>query len=242
VETVVTREVIEPVPGGSRALPVVVVRPQGEGPWPGVVMLHELWGLDEVLIRQAEHLAARGYVVAAPDLFSDGPRIRCLVSMFKALRAGTGRPFADVRACQQLLHADHSCTGSLGVIGFCMGGSFALLLSSRGFAAASVNYGILPQDLEAVLETACPVVASYGGRDKALKGSSTRLRAGLEAAGVAHDVREYPSAGHSFLNDEENGPKLLRPLMRVSGVGPEPAAAADAWERIEAFFGAHLSS
>jgi len=53
-------------------------------------------------------------------------------------------------------------------------------------------------------------------------------------------VQEYPSASHSFLNDAENGPRLLRPLIRITGMGPEPAAAADAWQRIEAFFATHL--
>ena len=51
-------------------------------------------------------------------------------------------------------------------------------------------------------------------------------------------MKVYPGAGHSFLNDAPNGPALLRPLVRIAGVGPEPTAAADAWGRIEAFFAA----
>ncbi len=66
------------------------------------------------------------------------------------------------------------------------------------------------------------------------------LEAALTTAGVEHDVRTYPAAGHSFLNDAENGPKLLRPLLRVAHVGPEPESAKDAWARIEAFFDQHL--
>ena len=52
----------------------------------------------------------------------------------------------------------------------------------------------------------------------------------------------YPTAGHSFLNDAPNGPRVLRPLMRVAHIGPDPVASEDAWLRIEAFFGEHLAS
>jgi carboxymethylenebutenolidase len=60
------------------------------------------------------------------------------------------------------------------------------------------------------------------------------------AHGIDHDVREYPDAGHAFLNDSESGPRPLRPVLRAAGMGPEPASAADAWGRIDAFLDAHL--
>jgi carboxymethylenebutenolidase len=66
------------------------------------------------------------------------------------------------------------------------------------------------------------------------------LTAALRTHGVPHDVKIYPSAGHCFLNDTVNGPRLLRPLARFTSVGPEPVAAADAWHRIEAFFASTL--
>lgn len=205
-------------------------------------MVHEAWGIDDVLLRQAERLASGGYLVVAPDLFSDGPRVRCMVTTFRAFRAGVGKPFADLQACQDLLHADIDCTGGLGVIGFCMGGGFALLMANRGFDVSAVNYGMLPDDLDEALDGACPIVASYGGRDKTLVGAADRLRDALARAGVPGDVKEYPTAGHAFLNDEQNGPRLLRPLLKINGAGPDPEAAADAWQRIEAFFAEHLTA
>ena len=85
-------------------------------------------------------------------------------------------------------------------------------------------------------------MASYGKSDLMMAGMAGKLEKALTSAGVTHDVKVYPDAGHSFLNDEPNGPKALRPLLRIAHVGPQPEAAADAWERIESFFAAHLAS
>ena len=221
---------------GRRTL---LARPSGDGPWPGVVMLHEAWGIDDVLRRQAERLAAVGYLVMAPDLLGDGPWLRCVVRVVRALGAGQGRPFEVVAKVRHRLAGSADCTGRVGVIGFCLGGGFALLLGNRGFEAAWVNYGAVPDDVDIAVAGSCPVVASYGERDPMAK-QVPRLRAALERHGVTHDVKTYPTAGHCFLNDAPNGPRLFRPLARVAHVGPDPVAAADAWQRIEAFFATHL--
>jgi carboxymethylenebutenolidase len=73
-----------------------------------------------------------------------------------------------------------------------------------------------------------------------LRGAAAKLEEARTKAGIVHDVKEYPTAGHAFLNDAEAGPRVLRPLLRVAGVGPQPDAAPDAWRRIEEFFTAHL--
>jgi carboxymethylenebutenolidase len=227
-------------PGASPGLHGVLAVPDGEGPWPAVVVVHEAFGVTDVMRRQAERLAEAGFLALMPDLFSAGGARRCLVSTFRALAAGEGRAFVDVESARRLLLGRADCTGRVGVIGFCMGGGFALAAASRGFDASSVNYGMLPEDLDGVLDGACPIVASYGGRDRQLAGSAARLEAALTAHGIAHDVREHPDAGHSFLNDAETGPRILRPVLRAAGMGPEPASAADAWRRIDAFLDAHL--
>ena len=58
---------------------------------------------------------------------------------------------------------------------------------------------------------------------------------------MTHDVKEYPDASHAFLNDAQAGPRALRPLLRVAGIGPEPDSAKDAWNRIEKFFATYLA-
>ena len=226
--------------GGSQRLAGRLVRPVGEGPWPGVVMLHEAFGIDEVMNRQVERMARAGYLALMPDLYSDGGIRRCLVSTLRAVGSGRGRAYADIEAARQWLLDQPDCTGRVGVLGFCMGGGFALMTVGSGFDAASSNYGMLPKDLDRALADSCPVVLSYGGRDLGLRGATAKLESALERAGVVHDSREYPGAGHSFLNDAEVGPRVLRPLMKVAGVGPDPQAAADAWRRIDAFFAEHL--
>ena len=192
----------------------VVAQPVDDGPWPGVVMLHEIFSLDAVLRRQAARLAAAGYVVHAPDLLGDGFRPACIVALVRALNAQQGRPFELIDTVRQRLAADPDCTGKVGVIGFCMGGGFALLTAGRGFDAASVNYGPIPADVDDVLRDSCPMVASYGERDR-LVAQVPRLEAALVASNVPYDLKTYPTAGHSFLNDEPNGPADL------------PAAGAD---------------
>lgn len=228
------------IPGASERLAGVLARPAGSGPWPGVVMVHEAFGINPVLRRQAERLAAAGYLVLAPDLFSEGGARRCLGATFRSLVTGRGRAFADIESARSALVKRADCTGRVGVIGFCMGGGFALLLSTHGYDAVSVNYGRLPGDLDS-LAGACPVIASYGGRDLSLRGAAVKLDDALGRLGVTRDVKEYPDAGHAFLNDEQTGPAALRPLLhRVLGAGPDPEASADAWRRIEEFFSEHL--
>ncbi|MGW5471732.1 dienelactone hydrolase family protein [Streptomyces chartreusis] len=229
--------------GGSRRLTGHLTRPAGPGPWPGVVVVHEALGVNDVMHRQAARLASAGYLVLMPDLFTDGGAVRCLVPTFRAALSGHGRAFRDIEAARTRLAQDPDCTGRIGIIGFCMGGSFALLALSDGeFDAASVNYGRPPKDLDKALDGACPVVASYGARDRTLPGVAPRLEAALDRLGVVHDVKEYPEAGHSFLNDAEVGPRALRPLMRVAGIRPHPESAVDAWRRIDDFFAAHLTA
>jgi carboxymethylenebutenolidase len=227
--------------GGSRALRGYLAVPDGTGPWPGVVAIHEAFGLNAVVRRQADRLAAAGYLTLAPDLYSDGGAARCVLSTLRAMLTGQGRAVADVDAARDQLRSHDHCTGRVGIIGFCMGGGFALVTANRGFDVASANYGPLPLHLEQALRGACPVVASYGGKDRMLPGATRKLTRALTSNGVEHDVKEYPDAGHSFLNDIEIGPRPVLPLLRIGGVRPVPEAASDAWQRIEAFFGEHLN-
>jgi carboxymethylenebutenolidase len=232
---------LTPSPHGSPRLSGYLARPAGEGPWPGVLLIHEVWGLNEEMRKHARRLAAAGFLTLAIDLYSAGGARRCLVSTMRAMLSGRGRAFADLEVGRAWLASSPDCTGRVGAIGFCMGGGFALM-TVHSMAAASVNYGFLPKDLDTTLESACPVVASYGAKDRPLRGAAAKLETALTKAGVVHDVKEYPQAGHGFLNEGESGPRWLQPLLRATHSGPEPTAAADGWRRIESFFTEHLAT
>jgi carboxymethylenebutenolidase len=218
----------------------VLAVPDGEGPWPAVVMVHEVFGIDAAMRAQIERLGSAGYVVLMPDLFSRGGARKCLNATFKALTNGEGQAFDDVEAAKKLLLARPDTTSKIGVIGFCMGGGFALLLANRGYNASSVNYGMLPKDLDSVLSGACPIIASYGAKDGQLKGAIKKLETVLDAKQIPHDLKEYPYAGHAFMNPHQAGGPVFGTLLRITGAKPNPEAAKDAWARIEKFFGEHL--
>jgi carboxymethylenebutenolidase len=228
---------------GTPGLRGWLVTPRGDGPFPAVVVVHEALGVDDVMKRQAVRLAEAGFVALLPDLFTAGGPRRCLVSTMRALRSGHGRVYADIEAARGLVVELPESNGKVGVIGFCMGGGFALMTATRGFDAASANYGVLPKDPVHTLAGACPVIGSYGGDDRMLGRKVPRtLETALSEAHVPHRVDVYPGAGHSFLNDGPIGPGWSQPVQRVLNIGPRPEAATEAWARIEAFLHEHLDT
>ncbi len=201
------------------------------------MVLHEAFGLNDDIRRICDRLASSGYVAIAPELFDRG--LRCMVQATRDLSRGEG-PLVDRAEEVAGWLGDRPGVESVGVVGFCMGGGFAFLLGVRGAVqAAAPNYGQPPKDLER-LAAACPIVASYGGKDRLFARYAGRVTGALERAGVDHDVKLYPEAGHSFMNDAD-GHRLVKIIGRpLLGVRYRPEEADDAWARILAFFDRHL--
>jgi carboxymethylenebutenolidase len=216
-----------------------LAEPTDSRPHPGVIVLHDVGGMSKDHRNQADWLAEAGFLALAVDLYYMGGMLRCLRAVARDLIARSGPAFEDVEACRSWLSSRGDCTGKVGVIGFCMGGGFALLLvSGHGFSAASINYGgKLPPDVDSFLQAACPVVGSYGGTSRWEKGVAEELERVLNRALIPHDVKEYPEAGHSFMNNKE---QFWFKLLRYAGIAYNEPAAMDARRRIAAFFHTHL--
>jgi carboxymethylenebutenolidase len=221
-------------------LPGYLAVPQGQGPWPGVVVIQDALGLTRDIRRITDRFAAAGYLALAPALYRRGFKPGCVVSTFRSLSNRSGPAVDDLIAARDHLVSDARCTGKVGSVGFCMGGGFCLLLAGRGvFDAAAPNYGVLPDGGEPLTRW-CPVVASYGAKDRMLPGAAAQLEGMLAANGVPHDIKEYADVGHSFMNDWGT-PTALRFVEGVAGLSYSEPEAEDAWQRILGFFKEHLS-
>jgi carboxymethylenebutenolidase len=214
--------------------------PEGKGIWPGVIMVHEVFGIDDNMRAQMTRLTQSGYVVMMPNLYSRGGARKCLTATFRGLASGTGQAFEDIQAAKELLQSRKDVTKKVGVIGFCMGGGFALLLANQGYDAANSNYGMLPTDMESALAGACPILGNYGAKDNQLKDAKKKLDQTLTKLNVVHDIKLYPDAGHAFMNPKQGGGPFFGTLLRITGAKPNPEAAKDAWQRIDSFFAEHL--
>ncbi len=228
-------------PAAGSPLPGYLAVPDGEGPWPGVVVVQDVLGLTADLRRITARFAASGYLALAPALYGRSPKIRCMISTIRAHFAGSGAAYDDLVAARDHLIANEQCTGKVGLVGFCMGAGFCLQLAPRGlFDATAPNYCLLPENIDA-LSRSCPVVASFGAKDRIVaRGTAAKLEAVLAQGGVPRDVKEYPDVGHSFMNDW-GIPGPVRVVERVAGMAYFEPEAEDAWQRIITFFKEHLT-
>lgn len=203
---------------------------------PGVIVLHEIWGLNDDMREISERIAAEGYAVVAPDLYSHGNKAICLTRVLSELRhLGDGQVATDIVRTRAWLAdragVDHE---RIGIIGFCMGGGFALAAAARGaFSAVSTNYGGVPKKER--LAGVCPVVGSYGALDRTFAKEGERLERYLEELGVPHDVKIYDGVGHSFMT-AGGGPSVMKRLPNPLHPGFAPDEADDAWQRVYRFF------
>jgi carboxymethylenebutenolidase len=232
-----TTDLSLPLPNG-RSLAAAVSVPDGPGPHPGVLVLHEAFGLNGDIRRITSRFGDEGYVALAPDLYSGGNRLRCLSALL--LGPFQEQSLALVEAARRALaNRDDTDERRIAVIGFCMGGGFALAFGARGgVKAASVNYGAVVKE-RSKYEGVCPVVAGYGAKDKIFTKQAVRLEEHLEALGVPHDMKVYPDVGHSFMS-YDNGPAWMLKVPSPLHAGYSEPEAEDNWGRILAFFAEHV--
>jgi carboxymethylenebutenolidase len=233
------------LPSTRGDVPVWIATPTTPPPWPGVVIIHDALGRSRDLERQARWMASEGFLAAAPNLYHFGGKMRCMASVIKDILRQDGPAFDDVDAVRAWLDGRDDCTGRIGVIGYCLGGGFAVALApGRGFSVVSANYGGVPKDALTFLEGACPIIGSYGALDTHLLEDAERLRTALETLDIPHDVKVYDDTDHAFMNDHEGDelPLFLEIIAKLGGGEGafHPASAADARQRVANFFHRHL--
>jgi len=202
---------------------------------PVVVIVQEWWGLNDHIKDIARRYAHEGYVGVAPDLYSRlGHKVTAdpgeAGKLMNALQQPDG--LKDLQATVTYLKtAPEVDAGRIGVMGFCMGGSYALMLPcvNNAIKAAAPFYGWIPNPDTPLQSLACPLLYIYGEDDGYItKAEVQRLAAALKKYNKVGEIKSYPGCQHAFFNDTRK--EVYR-----------PAEAKDAWHRTLAFFKQHLS-
>jgi carboxymethylenebutenolidase len=179
-----------------------LTRPAGSSPVPGLLFIYEAFGMNSEMHRLADELAAAGYAALIPDLFTRGSWFSCVKKLISDLKAESGQGVDDLLQARRWLAERHFVDSQrIAVMGPCLGGAFALLLGKTGlFRVAAPFYGNVRQKLDGI----CPVVASYGAKDRQLVKDAARLEKELPTLGIPYDMKIYPQAGHGFMNRRTN--------------------------------------
>ena len=228
---IVSREVA--YPGRACELKAFVAEPANDGGRAAVIVVQEWWGLNDHIRDVARRFAHEGYFAIAPDLYSrQGHKVATEPNLAAELMAGLKKEdgVADLQTTIEWMRAQKQTQSArLGIIGFCMGGSYALMLpcETREIAAAAPFYGEIPPD-EKLKNLACPILYVYGENDGWIQRKDVeRLAAALKKFGKKGEVKIYPGCSHGFFNDTRAD------VYR-------PAEAKDAWERTLKLFAANL--
>ena len=184
---------------------VYVARPPGDGPFPGVIMLHEFWGLKPEIIDKADALAAEGYVVVAPDMYRGATTAWLPRAIYLALTVPEVQALGDLDPVFRWLQNDPDVVPDRTVVmGFCYGGGKALQYSllNPELAGTGVFYGSLESDPAVLRQLPGPVLGIFGAEDQAPSPEEVaQFEAGLTAAGIEHELTIYDGVGHAFVTD-----------------------------------------
>lgn len=209
-----------------------LAKPQGNGPFPALIVIQEWWGLDAQTKSIADRFAAEGYLAFAPDLYhgelaglGDNETASRLVQQY-----APGAP-NELTTVFDALKSHPACSGKVGSVGFCFGGRMSLHLGMlRPLDAVCTFYGGGMQNIFDQLRAKfnAPTLGLFGDADVSIPvGTVEQFDLLLDEIGVEHEVIVYPNSGHAFFRDSD--PQVYK-----------PEASQDAWERVKKFFAKHL--
>ncbi len=221
-----------------------------QGVHPGIVMIHDVWALSEHYKELARRLSERGFGVLALDLYRREQKVEIADPGAWMRALSDPQVEGDIEDAAGFLLAEPSTAGrGVGVVGFCMGGMYALLAGCGvpGVSAIAPFYGLLSHEhgllhseqgldpeckprspLDAARDLRCPVLAFFGADDDFVPMPDVEeLERRMRATGQPTEVMIYPGAGHAFMN--ETRPDAFRPEI-----------ARDAWQRMVAFLAKEL--
>lgn len=221
---------IIPATGASPELYAYVARPEGSGPFPTVIMIHEFYGLNATITGLADGLAQEGYLVVAPDAFRGSTTAWVPRAIFQVVTQDQAQVNQDLDAVYRWLetHPDVDPT-RVGILGFCYGGRAALQYSlhNNRLAATVIFYGSPVTDPDVLTNLPGPVLGIFGGRDNSIPTQQVYdFKRALDEAGIPNDVLIYDDQPHAFITGIEG--------VRAGG------AQGEAWRRMLAFWDEHL--
>jgi len=209
-----------------------VAKPDGEGPFPTVIMIHEFFGLNESIISKADLLAQEGYLVVAPDTFRGSTTAWIPRAIYQVITTKPEAVNADLDSVYAWLESQSDVAQDrVGVAGFCYGGRASLLYSlhNNKLAATVIFYGSSETDPAVLKNLPGPVLGIFGGADQSIPLTEVdAFEKGLTAAGIEHKITVYEGQPHAFVQNAEG--------IKAGG------AQAEAWKEMLAFLDANLKN
>jgi carboxymethylenebutenolidase len=227
----VTAEEVTYGEAGGKPLRGYLAKPKSaSGSLPGIVVIHEWWGLNDNIRAMTRRLAGEGYQALAVDLYGGQKADNPDAAMKLVNGVMQNRAAGEENLRRAVVYLESKGAPKIGVIGWCFGGGWSLattLLMPDKIDATVIYYGHLETDPKKLSVIKNPVMGSFGAQDKSIPPATVRqFESALKKLGKPVDVKIYDGAGHAFANS--------------SGGNYRPEAAKDAWQRTTAFFARHL--
>jgi carboxymethylenebutenolidase len=218
-------------PSGDETVQGVLFTPEGKGPFPGLIAIHEWWGLNDWVKEEASNLADQGYLVLAIDLYRG--KVATTPEVAHEIMRGVpeDRAARDLHAAFVFLESQPNIEKKrIGSIGWCMGGGYALdmALQEPRLKTAVINYGHLATDPAALKKINAAILGIFGGQDRGITSDDVRkFELALKDDGKKVEIHIYDDAGHAFENPNNTA-------------GYRVNDAADAWQRTLKFLQINL--